>query len=131
MLDQSLSATTEDGSLRFRLTLTNEGREPATLTFRTGQRAEFTVHEVDDNAGGDGDDANGDGDDVDTHDSPVWRYGEGRLFTQAIETETLGPDEAVTCAATWSDPPTGSYRVVVELLAEEATGTTETTVTVP
>ena len=141
MIDQSISATTEDGSLLFTLTVTNAGREPTTLTFRTGQRAEFTAHEADgdgngsggdgDDSGGDGDDSGGDGDDVDTHDSPIWRYGEGRLFTQAIETETLGPDEAVTCSATWSDPPEGSYRVVGELLAEETTGTAETTVTVP
>ena len=110
MLDLSLTVTAENDSLRFALVVSNPATEPVTLTFRTGQRAEFTVHETDDGV--------------------VWRYGEGRLFTQAIETETLDPGGTATYAATWTDPSTGRYRVIGELLAEEATGTAVAAVTV-
>ena len=118
MLDLSLTVTAENDSLRFALAVTNPATEPVTLTFRTGQRAEFTVHETDDDASGE------------TDDGVVWRYGKGRLFTQAIETETLDPGGTATYAATWTDPSTGRYRVIGELLAEEATGTAVATVTV-
>ena len=126
MLDLSLTVTAENDSPRFALTVTNPATERVTLTFRTGQRAEFTVHEADDEASdGADDEASGEADD-----GVVWRYGEGRLFTQAIETETLDPGETATYAATWTDPSTGRYRVIGELLAEEATGTAVAAVTV-
>lgn len=135
MLDLSLTVTAENDSPRFALTVTNPATERVTLTFRTGQRAEFTVHEADDEASdGADDEASGEADDDasgEADDGVVWRYGEGRLFTQAIETETLDPGETATYAATWTDPSTGRYRVIGELLAEEATGTAVATVTVP
>lgn len=119
MFTTSLSAETTDGeegrdvtAVRLSFTVRNDGSEPVTLRFRTGQRAEFTAHVAD---GGD----------------PVWRHAEGRAFTQVLGSETLEPGESATYEGTWSDPPAGTYRVVGELAAERHEATAETTLSIP
>lgn len=117
MLSTTLSATTDGdadddtSAVQLSLTVSNDGPEPVTLRFRTGQRADFIAH------------------DADTGDQ-VWRHAEGRMFTQVLGSETLAPDESATYEGTWSDPPAGSYRVVGELAAEEHDTTAQTTLTV-
>lgn len=112
MLDATLSAapTADDDAVDLALTVTNAGDDPVTLSFRTGQRVDFTARAVDD-------------------DKQVWRYGEGRMFTQALGSETLDPGASTTYTATWSNPPAGSYEVGGELAASDtdvsATATVE------
>lgn len=115
-LHTSLTATTADGDgdgrdVTLALTVRNDGDDPLTLRFRTGQRADFVAR------------------DTDTGD-PVWRHGEGRMFTQVLGSETLDPNESATYEGAWTDPPVGEYRVVGELAAEDHDATAETTVTV-
>ncbi len=112
MLHTSLSAATagSDG-VQITLTVRNDGDDPVTLRFRTGQRADFTAH------------------DADTGDQ-VWRHGEGRMFTQVLGSETLDPGESTTYEGAWSDPPAGTYRVVGDIAAQEHDASAETTVTV-
>ena len=107
MLDAALAATETDGRVALSLRIENVGQKPVTLDFRTGQRAEFTAYP---GAGGP------EGSDVDDTD-PVWRYGAGQMFTQALGSETIAPGEAVGYEATWRGPPSGSYRVVGEVTA--------------
>lgn len=130
MLDAALAIDAADGGVDLALTVRNDGDAPETLRFRTGQRADFAAYRTD---GGDGEAEGGDGcdtagggvvdDDVadaDTVDGdPVWRYGTGRMFTQALGSETLEPGESATYKATWTDPPPGRYRIVGEVTAEE------------
>ncbi|MBP1921250.1 hypothetical protein J2751_000233 [Halorubrum alkaliphilum] len=117
MLSTTLSATADSdadddtSAVQLSLTVSNEGVDPLTLRFRTGQRADFIAHDAD--TGG-----------------QVWQHAEGRMFTQVLGSETLAPGESATYQGTWSDPPTGSYRVVGELAAEEHDATARTTVTV-
>lgn len=111
MLDATMETMTDGGSLRFMLTVRNDGVKPVPLRFRSGQRAEFIV---DDPADGD----------------TVWRYGADRMFTQALGTETLVPGDSTTYEAVWPDPPSGTYRVVGEVTATEHDVGSETTVTV-
>lgn len=85
-----------DGSLRFAFTVTNVGDEPVELRFRDGQRAEFTLVE-------DGEER--------------WRFGEGRVFTQALGHERLAFGESVTYDGTWSDPEPGEYTALAVLCA--------------
>lgn len=119
MLDTSLSATVSDDEIRLELTVTNLGGDPVSLTFPTGQRAEFTAFDV-------ATDVNSD-----VHgDAVAWRYGEDRLFTQAFGTETLEPAASATYEATWSNPPSGTYRIVGEVVADTVSETDETTVVV-
>jgi hypothetical protein len=105
MLDAALATAEGDAGVDLALTVTNGGDDPVTLRFRTGQRADFAAY--------DGADAEPGADD------PVWRHGAGRMFTQALGTETLGPGESATYEGTWPDPPTGEYLVVGSLTAAE------------
>ena len=107
MLDAALAATETDGGVALSLRIENAGAESVTLDFRTGQRAEFTAYPAAEEA-----DAS-DGREAD----PVWRYGAGQMFTQALGSETIAPGEAVGYEATWRGPPSGSYRVVGEVTA--------------
>ena len=118
MLSATLSAETANSDtsddtteIRLSLVVTNDGSDPVTVRFRTGQRADFIAH------------------DTDTGDQ-VWRHAEGRMFTQVLGSETLAPGDSATYEGTWSDPPAGSYRVMGELAAEEQETTAQTTVTV-
>lgn len=96
MLDAALAATETDDGVALSLRIENAGSESVTLDFRTGQRAEFTAYPAA------GDAAQLDGEQFD----PVWRDGAGRLFTQALGSETIGVGEAVGYEGTWRDPPT-------------------------
>ncbi|GAB3698056.1 BsuPI-related putative proteinase inhibitor [Halorubrum pallidum] len=101
----SLSATVTDArtapAVEFALTVRNDGDEPITLRFRTGQRADFAATPI----GTGTEPVEG------TDPEPVWRHGDGRLFTQATGTETLSPGDAETYEGTWADPPPGTYAV--------------------
>lgn len=119
MLDATLAATETDDGVALTLRIGNDGTDPVTLDFRTGQRAEFTAYP----AGESGDETGGgptDGDSPgrDSVDS-VWRYGVGRMFTQALASETLAPGESVGYEGTWRDPPAGPYRIVGEAAATD------------
>lgn len=115
MLDAALTATDGDEGFDLALTVRNEGDEPVTLRFHTGQRADFAAYESND-ADRDGRDVDG----IDPDDEAIaWRHGAGRLFTQVLGSETLTPGASVTYEATWSDPSPGSYHVVGVLTAEE------------
>ncbi|VTT88104.1 hypothetical protein DM2_1438 [Halorubrum sp. DM2] len=114
MLDAALAATETDDGVALSLRIKNGGAEPVTLQFRTGQRAEFTAYPTGESGDGTRDGpARGDSSGRDPVDS-VWRYGAGRMFTQALASETLTPGESVTYEGTWRNPPAGTYRIVGE-----------------
>ena len=120
MLDAALAAAATDEGLALSLRIENAGSEPVTLDFRTGQRAEFTAYPADELAAGSVEDGT----------DPVWRYGAGRMFTQALGSETIGPGEAVGYDGTWRDPPSGTYRIVGEATATDRDVRAETVVDV-
>lgn len=97
-LDSELDVTVDD-AVEFALTVTNTGDEPATLDFRSGLTADFAVVDGDED---------------------VWRWSDGRMFTQALQTETLAPGENVVYTATWAEPVPGSYVTVARLEATNA-----------
>ena len=111
MFDADLSAHVNDGDVDLALTVTNRGEEPVTLRFRSGQRAEFTAYDPDERSVG--------------SDEPRWRFGEDRLFTQAIEEERFEPKSSTTYEATWSDAPSGTYLIVGEVVGEISNGETD------
>jgi hypothetical protein len=125
MLEASLTAANErDEGIDLALIVANEGDEPVTLRFRTGQRADFAAYDAADRDEGRGvprDDPEAD---------PVWRHGEGRLFTQALGSETLEPGASATYEGTWAEPPPGTYLIVGSLTAEahDASAVAEVTV---
>jgi hypothetical protein len=104
-----------DGDVSFTLTVTNPTTEHVELTFRDGQTADVVVRADDSGAGA------GDGE---LHDI-VWRWSDGRMFTQAIRTETLAPGEQAREEMTWEDPIPGSYTAVATLEANDASAHAE------
>jgi hypothetical protein len=120
MLDAALATAATDDGIALSLRIENAGPEPVTLDFRTGQRAEFTAYPAE----GEGTDSDGDGA------NHVWRYSAGRMFTQALGSETVPPGEAVSYEGTWRDPPAGTYRIVGEATATDRDVRAEAVVTV-
>lgn len=95
-LDATLEVDVRSDSVAFALTARNDGDEDVEMTFSDAQRAEFVVSDD----GGE-----------------VWRYGEGRMFAQMLQTTALAPGESTTADATWEDPEPGDYEVVATLAA--------------
>jgi hypothetical protein len=119
MLDAALTAADGDEGVDLALTVTNESDGPVTLRFRTGQRADFAAYEGADVDALDADGGDPHRDGIVPEADPVWRHGAGQLFTQALGSETLAPDESATYAGAWRDPPTGEYLVVGWLTADD------------
>lgn len=67
-------------SVKMTLTLTNAGKRPLTLHFRSGQTFDFIVKRGR---------------------VEVWRWSHDRAFTQALQDVTLAPDETKRFEATW------------------------------
>lgn len=111
MLDSRLSATPIDGAVDLTLTVANTGNDTRTLSFGSGQRAEFVAERQADG-------------------EVVWRHSDGRMFTMALEEDSLRPGEESTYTATWDDPPSGEYVVRAWLVADDATAGADATVSV-
>lgn len=110
-----MTASVVDGDLELAFTVRNTGDEPVECSFRDGQRVD-AVAERDDDSERDADE--------------VWRYGDGRLFSMALGTETIPTGGEATFDATWHDPDPGEYRVRVWLAATDADASAETRVSV-
>jgi len=98
MLDSSLEVTVGSG-VAFRFTVSNGTGGPVELTFRDGCRADFAVRR-------------GDGEEV-------WRWSEGRMFTQAVGHARLEPGEEAVFEEEWPDPESGDYTAEATLRATE------------
>jgi hypothetical protein len=100
-LAADLTADLTADAVTFAFTVSNADTAPVDLTFRSGMRADVAVSDEDD------------------QDREVWRWSEGRMFTQVVETETLEPDESTTVELRWDDPPPGTYLAEASLAAAD------------
>jgi len=101
-LDATLTATVgTDVTFEYRVT----AAEPVDLQFASGKVADVTVFESDEQ---------------------VWQWGHNRMFTQALQTQTVTPDDPLRQTFTWSAPSAGSYEAVADL---DAARTAEATTT--
>lgn len=98
-LSTRLDTTVTADAVVFALTVTNDAATAVDIQFRSGKHADVTVSE--------------DGD-------TVWQWSAGRMFTQALDSETLAPGESITSEMTWENPPPGEY--VAEAALDAATG---------
>lgn len=96
MLASELAVETGD-TVRFVFAVENRGDEPAQLTFRDGGHADCAVFDGDEE---------------------VWRWSAGRMFTQAIERETVAPGDTLRYGFEWEPPEPGEYTVCAELRAD-------------
>jgi hypothetical protein len=94
-----LTAAPDSHAVTFSFQVTNGDTEPVELTFTSSQVAEVTVTPV-------------------GADEPVWRWGAGRAFGQAIRTEQLGPGETLEQSVVWDEPTPGIHEVVGRLAAD-------------
>jgi hypothetical protein len=108
-LRPSLAVDADSDEVTFTLAVENAGDDPVEFTFRSGQQAEFVVSD---------------------DDGEVWRFGDGRMFTQALRDQTVQPGETVEATAAWADPDAGEYTVGAWLTAGSEPGT-NTTFSVP
>jgi hypothetical protein len=93
-LDGHLEWAVVGDGVEFTFTVENASTEPVDLAFQSGKVADVAVYE--------------DG-------AEVWRWSEGRLFTQALETMTLAPGESFAREMTWENPPPGEYTAEASL----------------
>jgi hypothetical protein len=100
MLTAELNVDPAADTVEFALVVENAGDENETLNFRDGRRADFAAYR--------------DG-------SEVWRWSDGRMFAQALGSETLAPGERVTYRGTWDAPESGSYVAIGTLAAVDRT----------
>lgn len=91
-LDTTLDGEVTDGAVAFTLRVRNTGDDPVTFQFRSGQRMDVVVERA-------------------GTDEAVWRWSEGRMFTQVLGSRTLDPGEEATYEATWEEPESGEFRV--------------------
>jgi len=98
-LSCSLEAAASSGSVQFTFAVTNDGSDPVDLNFSSAQTHDVAV--LSDGA-------------------EVWRFSDGQMFAQMLQSETLAPGETVTYEAAWSDPDPGEYEAVAELATRDA-----------
>ncbi len=105
----TLDVTTE-GAVSFSFRVVNDGTSAIDLTFRSGKRADVVVRDRESQ-------------------EEVWRWSDGRMFTQALERATLRPGEQIEQRFEWTDPDPGTYIAVGTLEADQdARAETELTV---
>lgn len=88
-----------DGEVRFALLVTNNAEKRMELTFPSGQTHDIVV--------------------LDDAGREVWRWSEGRMFTQALQNRILDANETVAYAGAW-DPAEqqGAFVAVASLISE-------------
>jgi hypothetical protein len=106
-----LETTVEEEGVRFRFEVANDGDDPEELTFRDAGKADFVVYE-----GGSERDSNCE--DADEREER-WRWSEGRLFAQVLETERLEPGASSRYEGRWESPDPGTYVARATLRARD------------
>ena len=86
---------TSRGKVRFAIQVANDSRKRVELNFPTGRTHEFVV--------------------LNDKGKEVWRWSEGRLFTQGMQNRLLDANDSVEYAERWSHPAAGRYTLVAEL----------------
>ncbi|WP_017185447.1 BsuPI-related putative proteinase inhibitor [Alkalibacillus haloalkaliphilus] len=97
-----------EDNVKFNMKLTHEGDEDLTLSFSSGQKFEIVV--------------------TDPNGEEVYRFSEGMMFTQAIETSELSPGDELDFQDSWDytkdgvKVDSGEYEATIELMVYEVNG---------
>ena len=96
VLASSLDVNVSGGDVRLVFHVTNRADRPVEITFPSGQRYDFAV--------------------LDSGGREVWRWSADRMFTQAIQTRRLQPNETMTADERWSAAGrSGRFTAVAQL----------------
>lgn len=97
MFDTSLDASVDE-EVVFRFSVRNVDDDPVELTFRDAGHADVAVFE---------------------DDEEVWRWSDGRMFAQVVQTTRLEGGEETTFEVSWSNPHPGDYVAEATLRVRE------------
>lgn len=93
-LTPSLDVRVEDG-VRFAFEVANDGERKLELLFNNGRTHDVVV--------------------LDSIGREVWRWSEGRLFTQTVQTRVVRASDVIRFEEAWRDAKPGSYVAVATL----------------
>ena len=95
-----LSVRADEASIRIALRVTNTSKKRVELTFPSGQTYDFVI--------------------LDSLGREMWRWGNGRMFTQAVRNKLLTGGESIDLEETWKDAPLAPGRYTAKaVLASE------------
>jgi len=95
-VSSALDVRVERENLVFALNVTNGGKKSVELNFPSGQQYDFVV--------------------LDSVGREVWRWADGRMFTQALKNKMISHGETISFDEHWERPAkTGRYTVVATL----------------
>jgi hypothetical protein len=94
-LTTSFDVAQQENAVHFALRITNTTSKRVELTFASGQAYDFIV--------------------VDSLGREVWRWAEGRIFTQSVQNKLLGKGEGITISETWAPAKPGKYAAIALL----------------
>lgn len=110
-LAPTLDVTTDAGDVRFDFAVVNAGKKKLEVTFADGRTHDVVV--------------------LDSLGQEVWRWSEGRLFTQAIQQRVLRTSDALRYAEEWEAPAPGRYVAIATLVSRNFPVTHRTEFVVP
>ena len=84
--------------VKFTFHVTNSSAKRVELRFPSGQTHDVVV--------------------LDPQGREVWRWSQGRMFTQSMQNKVLGASDTLTFTETWHPDRAGSYTAVASLLSE-------------
>jgi hypothetical protein len=93
-LTPSFDVNVEDG-VRFEFQVVNEGKKKLEIDFASGRTHDVVV--------------------LDSLGREVWRWSEGRLFTQAMVSKVLRTSDSLRYEESWKDAAPGNYTAVATL----------------
>jgi hypothetical protein len=85
----------EGDDVRFELSVVNKTTKSVEVNFTSGQSYDFIV--------------------VDSTGREVWRWAEGRIFTQSVQNKLLGKGETLTVSEKWSPAKPGKFTAIAVL----------------
>jgi len=84
--------------VKFSFHVTNSSRKRVELRFPSGQTHDLVV--------------------LDTQGREVWRWSQGRMFTQSMQNKVLAVSDTLTFTETWHPEHPGTYTAVASLLSQ-------------
>ena len=94
-LDSHFDVTVDPRAIHFALGVKNVGHKHLELTFPSGKSYDFVV--------------------VDSIGREVWRWSNGRMFTQGVQNKQLSTGDSMRAKETWSAPIPGRYTAIATL----------------
>lgn len=95
-LTATLDVDTSPDVVAFHFHVRNDGTEPEEVQIRSSKLADIAI--LDD-------------------DEEIWRWSDGQMFAQMMQTETFDPGQTETYEFEWPNPRSGTYQAVATLNA--------------